>query len=32
MKKASAPFLGGYKPELDERPELDLIMTNFFQS
>jgi hypothetical protein len=23
MKKASGPFAGGYKPELDESPELD---------
>jgi hypothetical protein len=32
MKKASGPFAGGYKPELDESPELDLIRANFYQS
>jgi hypothetical protein len=31
-KKSPAPFTGGYKPELDERPELDPVMANFFQS
>jgi hypothetical protein len=31
LKKASAPFAGGYNPELDESPEVDPIMTNFFQ-
>jgi hypothetical protein len=28
-KKAPAPFSGGYKPELDEIPELDPVMANF---
>jgi hypothetical protein len=32
LKKAPAPFVGGYNPELDESPELDPIKTNFFQS
>jgi hypothetical protein len=32
MKKASGPFEGGYKPELDESPELDPTRTNFYQS
>jgi hypothetical protein len=31
-KKASGPFAGGYKPELDESPELDPIRANFYQS
>jgi hypothetical protein len=31
-KKAPAPFAGSYKPELDEIPELDPVMANFFQS
>jgi hypothetical protein len=30
-KKAHAPFAGGYKPALDESPELDPIMVNFFR-
>jgi hypothetical protein len=32
LKRSPAPFSGGYKPELDESPELDLIKANFFQS
>jgi hypothetical protein len=32
MKKASGPFTGGYKPELDESPELDPTRSNFYQS
>jgi hypothetical protein len=32
MKKASGPFAGGYKPELDESPELDPTRANFYQS
>jgi hypothetical protein len=32
MKKASGPFAGGYKPELDESPELDPTKSNFYQS
>jgi hypothetical protein len=32
VKKAYEPFVGGYKPEIDESPELDPIRTNFFQS
>jgi hypothetical protein len=32
LKKPPAPFVGGYKPELDESPELDPIKANFFQS
>jgi hypothetical protein len=31
-KKASGPFAGGYKPELDESPELDPLRANFYQS
>jgi hypothetical protein len=31
-KKASGPFLDGYKPELDESPELHPIRANFYQS
>jgi hypothetical protein len=31
-KKASGPFAGGYKPELDESPELDSTRANFYQS
>jgi hypothetical protein len=30
--KASGPFAGGYKPELDESHELDPIRANFYQS
>jgi hypothetical protein len=32
MKKASGPFAGGYKPELDESPELDPTRASFYQS
>jgi hypothetical protein len=32
MKKASGPFAGGYKPELDESPELDPTRANLYQS
>jgi hypothetical protein len=32
MKKAYDPFAGGYKPELDESPELDPTRANFYQS
>jgi hypothetical protein len=32
LKKESVPFAGGYKPELDESPELDPIRANFYQS
>jgi hypothetical protein len=32
QKKASGPFAGGYKPELDESPELDPIIANLYQS
>jgi hypothetical protein len=32
MKKASGPFGGGYKPELDESPELDPTRADFYQS
>jgi hypothetical protein len=32
MKKASGPFEGGYKPGLDESPELDPTRENFYQS
>jgi hypothetical protein len=31
LKKASAPFAWGYKPGLDEIPELDPVMVNFLQ-
>jgi hypothetical protein len=31
MKKASGPFTG-YKPELDESPDLDPTRANFYQS
>jgi hypothetical protein len=31
-KKASGPFAVGYKPELDESPELDPIRTKLYQS
>jgi hypothetical protein len=31
-KKASGPFAGGYKPELDESRELDSTKANFYQS
>jgi hypothetical protein len=32
LKKASGPFGGGYKPDLDESPELDPTRANFYQS
>jgi hypothetical protein len=32
LKKASGPFAGGYKPELDESPELDSTRANCYQS
>jgi hypothetical protein len=32
LKKASGPFAGGYKPELDEIPELDPTRANLYQS
>jgi hypothetical protein len=32
VKKASGPFAGGYKPEIDEGPELDPTRANFYQS
>jgi hypothetical protein len=32
LKKASGPFAGGYKPEIDESPELDPTRSNFYQS
>jgi hypothetical protein len=32
LKKASGLFAGGYKPELDESPELDSTRANFYQS
>jgi hypothetical protein len=32
VKKVSGPFAGGYKPELDESPELDPTRANFYQS
>jgi hypothetical protein len=32
QKKASGRFAGGYKPELDESPELDSIRANLYQS
>jgi hypothetical protein len=31
-KKTHSPCAGGYKPELDDNQEVDLIMANFFQS
>jgi hypothetical protein len=31
LKRAPAQFSGGYKPELDESPDLDPIKANFFQ-
>jgi hypothetical protein len=31
-KRASGPFAGGYKPELDESPELDPTRANLYQS
>jgi hypothetical protein len=32
MKKASGPFAGGYKPEIDKSPELDPTRANLYQS
>jgi hypothetical protein len=32
VKKSPGPFAGGYKPELDESPELDPTRENFYQS
>jgi hypothetical protein len=32
VKKAYNPFAGGYKPDLDESPELDPTRENFYQS
>jgi hypothetical protein len=32
LNKASGPFTRGYKPELDESPELDPIRANLYQS
>jgi hypothetical protein len=32
VKKAYGPFTGGYKPELDESPELYPSRANFYQS
>jgi hypothetical protein len=32
MKKTYGPFAGGYKPELDESPEMDPTRSNFYQS
>jgi hypothetical protein len=32
LNKASGPFAGGYKPDIDESPELDSIKANFYQS
>jgi hypothetical protein len=32
MKKASGPFSGGYKPEIDDITELDPTRANFYQS
>jgi hypothetical protein len=32
LKKVPSPFVGGYKPELEESLELDPIKANFFQS
>jgi hypothetical protein len=32
MKKASVPFAGGYKPELDEIPDKYPTRANFYQS
>jgi hypothetical protein len=31
VKKASGPFTGGYKPELDDSPELDSTRAKFYQ-
>jgi hypothetical protein len=32
LKKTSGPFSGGYKPALDDSPELDPTRANFYQS
>jgi hypothetical protein len=32
VKKASGPFAGGYKPELDDTPDLEPTRANFYQS
>jgi hypothetical protein len=32
LKKASGPFAGGYKPDLDDSHELDPTSANFYQS
>jgi hypothetical protein len=32
LEKAFGPFSGGYKPELDDSPELDPTRANFYQS
>jgi hypothetical protein len=32
VKKASGPFAGGYKPDIDESPDLDPIRANLYQS
>jgi hypothetical protein len=32
LKKASGPFAGSYRPELDESPELDPIIASLYQS
>jgi hypothetical protein len=32
LKRAPAPFAGGYKPGLDASPELDTAKANFYQS
>jgi hypothetical protein len=32
LKRSPTPFAGGYKPDLDESPELDPIKDYFFQS
>jgi hypothetical protein len=32
LKRSPAPFSGGYKPELDESPEMYPVKANFYQS
>jgi hypothetical protein len=32
LKRSPSPFAGGYKPEVDDSPELDPIKASFFQS
>jgi hypothetical protein len=32
VKKVYGPFAGGYKPDLDDSPELDSTRANFYQS